>query len=278
MEYEDYLVHHGVKGMKWGVRKDQYRSYSEKATKTKNFSPKTRAEATVNMYRYFATGGRMKSGQKYNEAWYNNLDTGKSYIRKGATLNRIVRGVDENTLSGRLYVAKRKDDSEMYKATIPYVQKKGAAGKRQYHSVYQVSMKTKKRMSMPSEKERVDTFIETIQTKSGRQWLKDNGYKGQIDELNAKEVGLKYYKNFNKYAGNQSVKFNDTYFNAVKAKGYDAILDDNDAGVWSKEPTILLSPRNTVKVTKVHQLSADEINKAQANVLKLRNFEKKGKP
>lgn len=58
---------------------------------------------------------------------------------------------------------------------------------------------------------------------------------------------------------------------------YDAILDDNDAGVWSKEPTILLSPKSTVKVTKVHQLSADEINQAQANVLKLRNFEKKGK-
>ena len=164
----------------------------------------------------------------------------------------------------------------MYKATIPYVQKKGAAGKRQYHSVYQVSLETKKRLSMPSEKERVDTFIETLQTKSGRQWLKDNGYKGQIDELNAKEVGLKYYKKFNKYAGNQAVKFNDTYFNAVKSKGYDAILDDNDAGVWSKEPTILLSPKNTVKVTKVRQLSADEINQAQANVLKLREFNKKG--
>lgn len=276
MEYEDYLAHYGVKGMKWGVRKDQYRDYSEKATKTEHFSPKTRSKATVNMYRYFATGGKMKSGQKYNEEWYNNLDTGKRYIRKGATLNRVVRGVDKNALAGRLYVAKRKDDSEMYKATIPYVQKKGAAGKRQYHSVYQVSMKTKKRLSMPSEKERIDTFIETLQTKSGRQWLKDNGYKGQIDELNAKEVGLKYYKKFNKHAGNQAVKFNDTYFNAVKAKGYDAILDDNDAGVWSKEPTILLSPKSTVKVTKVRQLSADEINQAQANVLKLRAFNKKG--
>lgn len=277
MEYDDYLAHYGVKGMKWGVRKDQYRTYSDKATKTENFSPKTRSKATVNMYRYFATGGKRKSSQKYTEEWYNNLDTGKNYIKKGATLNRVVRGVDQNALAGRLYVAKRKDDSEMYKATIPYVQKKGAAGKRQYHSVYQVSMETKKRLSMPSEKERVDTFIETLQTKSGREWLKNNGYRGQIDELNAKEVGLKYYKRFNKYAGNQAVSFNDTYFNAVKAKGYDAILDDNDAGVWSKEPTILLSPKSTVKVTKVRQLSADEINQAQANVLKLRNFEKKGK-
>lgn len=277
MEYDDYLAHYGVKGMKWGVRKDQYRTYSDKATKTENFSPKTRSKATVNMYRYFATGGKRKSSQKYTEEWYNNLDTGKNYIKKGATLNRVVRGVDQNALAGRLYVAKRKDDSEMYKATIPYVQKKGAAGKRQYHSVYQVSMETKKRLSMPSEKERVDTFIETLQTKPGREWLKNNGYRGQIDELNAKEVGLKYYKRFNKYAGNQAVSFNDTYFNAVKAKGYDAILDDNDAGVWSKEPTILLSPKSTVKVTKVRQLSADEINQAQANVLKLRNFEKKGK-
>lgn len=272
--YDNYLAHYGVKGMKWGVRKDQYRSYKDVATKVENSTTLDRAKANVGMYRYFATGGRMKSSQQYNEEWYNHLDTGKKYIKKGKTLNRVVRGVDERALEGRLYVATRKDDSEMYKATIPYVQKKGSAGKKKYHSVYQVSMETKKKLSLPSEKERVDTFIETLQTKDGRQWLKDNGYRGEINELNAKETGLKYYKRFNKYAGNQAVKFNDTYFNAVKNKGYDAILDDNDAGVWSKEPTILLSPKSTVKITKVRQLSADEINDAQKNVMNLRGFEK----
>ena len=29
---EDYLMHHGVKGMKWGVRKQKYRDYNPKGT------------------------------------------------------------------------------------------------------------------------------------------------------------------------------------------------------------------------------------------------------
>lgn len=32
MQYDDYLIHFGVKGMKWGVRKEQYKS-ADKATR-----------------------------------------------------------------------------------------------------------------------------------------------------------------------------------------------------------------------------------------------------
>lgn len=159
----------------------------------------------------------MKAQAKFDEEWYNTLDTGKQYIeKKGQKLSRVVRGVDENVLSGRLYVVKRKDDADMYRATIPFYQKKGSAGKKSYHSVYQIELKTKKRLAMPSAKERVDVFIEMPQRPEGRKWLSDNGYKGQIDELNAKEVGLKYYQRFNKYAGDKSSKFNDAYFNEIK--------------------------------------------------------------
>jgi hypothetical protein len=160
----------------------------------------------------------------------------------------------------------------MYKAVIPAVQKKFAFGQKEYHSVYQVELETKKRLAMPSQKERIDVFIETIQTPAGREWMKRSGYSDQITELNAKEQGLKAYKKFNKVAGNQDLKVTDVYFNKVRARGYDAILDDNDAGVWSKKPTILLSARQTVRVTDVKQLTADDINAAQRRVLANREF------
>ena len=265
------LSHYGVKGMKWGVRKDQHRAYQERVSKDTSNMIK-RAGSTVQMTRYFSKGHDLKAGQKYTAEWYETAGTGKQFIESGDVLNRVVRGVDERALSGRLYVSRLESDSEMYKAVIPAVQKKMAFGQKTYDTVYQVDLKTKKRLAMPSERERIDTFIETIQTSGGKQWLADNGYKKEIDELNAKEVGLKYYKRFNKYAGNQDVKFNDQYFNAIKKKGYDAILDDNDAGIWSKEPIILLSPKGTVKINSVRQLTADEINSAQRNVLKTRGF------
>jgi hypothetical protein len=270
-DVNDFIAHHGVKGMKWGVRKDQHRTYSENASTTTENMVK-RAGSTVQMTRYFSKGGVLKKQQNYNEDWYNKLEDGKEFIEKGATMNRIVRGVDDRALNGRLYVSTLASDNDMYKAVIPAVQKKFAFGQKEYHSVYQVELETKKRLAMPSQKERIDVFIETIQTPAGREWMKRSGYSDQITELNAKEQGLKAYKKFNKVAGNQDLKVTDVYFNKVRARGYDAILDDNDAGVWSKKPTILLSARQTVRVTDVKQLTADDINAAQRRVLANREF------
>lgn len=271
------LKHYGVKGMRWGVRKDQRAAASSKAT-TEKGGTIGRVGAKVQMTRYFAKGGRVGVSKKFDQEWYDKADTGKQFIEAGHKLNRVVRGVDENALRGRLYVAHILSDTEMYKATIPAVQNGFKYGKKTYQSVYQVELETKKRLSLPSEKERIDTFIETIQTKSGREWLKNNGYRDEVNELNAKEIGLKAYKRFNKYAGNQAVDFNNTYFNAIRKKGYNALIDDNDAGIWSKEPLILLTPKMDVKISSVKQLTAADINKAQRDVLKLREFESGKKP
>ena len=268
---EDFLAHYGVKGMKWGVTKDQHRTYSENASSSTEGMVK-RTGSSVQMTRYFAKGGAIKKQQQYTDEWYDKLDTGKTYLEKGKTLNRVVRGVDDRALSGRLYVSHLASDKDMYQAVIPAVQKKFAFGQKEYHSVYSVDLVVKKKMSLPSEKERIDTFIETIKTPAGREWMKASGYKAEINELNAKEQGLKAYKKFNKVAGNQELAVTDTYFNKIKSKGYDAILDDNDAGIWSKEPMILLSPKSTVSIKKVKQLSADDINASQRRVLNSRNF------
>lgn len=274
-ELDAIIKHYGVKGMRWGVRKSQYREYQDKNATTATEGKIKRIGSDVNMLRYYTKGAKRKASVKMDNDWYSRLETGKQYIEKGATLRRVVRGVDDKALAGRLYVAKRADDANLYTATIPYFQKKGSSGKKSYHSAYQVELETKRRLAMPSAKERVDVFIETLQRPDGKKWLRENGYRGQIDELNAKEVGLKYYQRFNKYAGDQGSKFNDVYFNEIKRRGYQALIDDNDAGIWSKEPTILLSPKGTVKVKSVRQLTADEINKAQRNVLNYRQYDKR---
>lgn len=274
---DNFLAHYGVKGMKWGVRKDHYREYHEVATVDTANNIAKRQMANVNMVRYMAKGRSKQERRKFDDAWYDSLSTGKEFVEKGHHLSRVVRGVDGNALSGYLYVSQIKSDHDMYTATIPAFTNGFKAGKRQYHSAYQVSLETKRRLAMPSAKERVDTFIEQLQTPGGKQWLKDNGYKKEIDELNAKEVGLKYYDRFNKYAGNKDIKFNNQYFNTVRAKGYDALIDDNDAGIWSKKPTILLNAKGAVKITDVRQLSANEINEAQRKVMKLRDYKSDGK-
>lgn len=274
----EFLAHYGVKGMKWGVSKDHHREYQDVATKDTANNIAKRQMANVNMVRYMAKGRGKQERRKFDESWYSSLSTGKEHLPAGATLNRVVKGIDSGALdNGFMYVSKLKSDTDLYTATIPAFTNGFKAGKKQYHSAYQVSLETKKHLSMPSAKERVDTFIETLQTPDGKQWLKDNGYKDEIHELNAKQVGLKYYDRFNKYAGNKDVKFNSVYFSTVKSKGYDALIDDNDAGIWSKQPTILLNPKGSVKITNVRQLSAAEINDAQRRVMKLRDYKSDGK-
>lgn len=265
------LAHYGVKGMKWGVRKDQYRTHSDKASRATQ-SGITRVRSAATMGRYMAKGSKVSAKRKYTEEWYDSLSTGREYVNKSTTLNRVVRAVNQDTLNGRLYVSHLKSDSEMYKGTIPGVQKLGKYGSKNYHSVYQVSMELKRGLTMPSPKTRVDSFINLLSSREGKEWLSKNGYKGEVDEYNKKLVGLAYYKKFNKYAGDQSSKFNDAYFNSIKKQGYNALTDDNDAGIWSKKPVILLSAKQDVKIKSVKQLSADDINNAQRNVLKNRKY------
>ena len=266
------LRHYGVKGMKWGVHKDQYRTYSDKASRATQSGIKRIRSATT-MGRYMAKGSKVSANRKYTEEWYDSLSTGREYVSKSKTLNRVVRAVNEDTLNGRLYVSYLKSDSEMYKGTIPGVQKFGKYGSKNYHSVYQVSMELKRGLTMPSPKTRVDSFINLLGTREGKDWLSSNGYNGEVDEYNKKQVGLAYYKKFNKYAGDQSSKFNDAYFNSIRNQGYNALTDDNDAGIWSKKPVILLSAKKDVKIKDVKQLTADEINNAQRNVLKNRRYD-----
>ena len=85
---EDYLMHHGVKGMKWGVRHDPERANRKKVYKLNNYKNKlsNKAKNKASNYRSYAR----ESAKEYNdlekngmrsEAWKNRAnEKAKSYI------------------------------------------------------------------------------------------------------------------------------------------------------------------------------------------------------
>ena len=91
MDQEDYLEHHGVKGMKWGVRKQgtQKSSFRKRVSKiTKSLRKNTKKErlkkmSTMTTKELNDASARMEAEKRY----LKNLDpTYTEYIKKGAAV------------------------------------------------------------------------------------------------------------------------------------------------------------------------------------------------
>jgi hypothetical protein len=186
VQEEDYLSHTGIKGMKWGVRKDR-----------------------------------------------------DIIIKKGKTLHRM-SSYDEKILRDHAYVSYKGKDNKAYRTYMKDILKS-------YNKphMFDLSIKAKKDLISPSQKKRVDTFIELysrdkqhIQTELIKvnpkvdltKMSKDEIYKEFIGAM----VGSKYLR--------------DNYNRTLKEKGYNMIVDDWDAGNISERPLLIFEANNNLTI------------------------------
>ena len=92
--HEDYLSHHGVKGMKWGVRKNPSKAYREASTQANKYrksidsadrgTKKATVKSTRNAYRLAKAVYRGKNTDKINRLRDNQvlLDAELAQIKK----------------------------------------------------------------------------------------------------------------------------------------------------------------------------------------------------
>lgn len=261
-QIDDFLAHYGVKGMKWGVRRAEKRLARQTAKNFRRYSVSTVKER--------------RAGKRLTSREYENLSEKVDVIARGTELRRISRN-PATTLPARAYVSTLMEDSIKYRAILPL---RGDPTKRQrkdYGEQYEITMKATRRLTSPSPKARVDTFIELMDSKSiqvpgkaepitGREYLSRMGYGRELRQLNSQEAGLRFYSAFNAKAGDANSPINTAYFNRISQQGYNYVVDDNDIGFISRKPMILLGPEGTVKVTDVRPLTAEQINQAQLAV------------
>jgi hypothetical protein len=270
-EIEAFLAHHGVKGMHWGVRKDretdEHKQY-RKAT-TKAFKKETQAATVRRIGRVY--------GKPLSEEQYKNLSDKDVRYKAGKEFVRLTQDAKADSSKNELFVSTNKEDAVRYKSVLTYqdkvIRQLLAPGDKKYEGYQETTYKATKALMGPSEKARVDAFTTLLDTPSvtlrngktitGREYLSRTGMAPDIKRLDTQRAGLKYYNTFlqNQW---QNTPLNSAYFNSLREKGYNVVADDNDRGVLTKDPLIILDQSGAIKQMNVKQLSTDDILKAQS--------------
>jgi hypothetical protein len=257
----DFLAHYGVKGMKWGVRKNDPYASTESRSLRKESTRKAQAFSDSVMAKRYAT-------LKMSEREYKSLSTGKEFIQKGDYLRRTTKD-PRQSLPKETFASRTLNDAKTYNAILA-----GPSGAKKYKTpVYELDIKAVKKLAGPSEKERVDIFMDVLSkpkvqlpdgtTMTGKDYLTKR-YAPELREMSTKQAGLEFYRKFTWLNYETNNPLTRAYNDEVKSRGYDFMTDDNNKDYLTKKPAILLNTKSdTVDVVGIRRLTADEINKAQ---------------
>jgi DUF971 family protein len=265
---EPALEHFGVKGMKWGVTRETYSQRSERNASQKNLRKEQKSELKTRFGQSINRKGMTKSQ-------YDALSTKEVTVAVGKTMRRTTRNPD-GTIENNLFVSRTRSDAQIYRGIMPSSKFLGSY-RRPSEGYHEVTMKVVVKLKSPSEKERVDAFVRLMderaiktadgKTITGKQWLTEQGYGHQAKKLESLELGMMYYQKFTKDNGIKNLPINSAYFKSLQAKGYNAIVDDNDRNITAKEPWLVIDAKGSLQNLRVKPLSSEDILKAQRQLV-----------
>lgn len=250
----DELTHHGVKGMKWGVRREYKRNVREANAKVTAYTREVGVRSSYAL-------------REISEEEYKSLSS--TPIKLGKDFKRV--GDETGNLRDIVYVSKDEEDHRRYTAVLA---PGGNNTSRNFDDKkFDLTIKTSKEAISPSFKERIDTYIKTLdqkvptengkETKTGREILFENNSAAKA--LNTRELGLRTYQSFAQtQVLNKSVQ--SAYFDNLRKKGYTAIVDDADRNVISKLPIIIFPKESGARVTEIKPITKEDMLFAKQNI------------
>jgi len=238
---KETLIHYGVKGMKWGVRKKA--QYVERSSLKRNVRPE-----------------KIQKG---------NLRV----LKKGEKVQHITRNPNLKPRSGGLYVSFTKEDMETYRNS--FFSTLGAANRAKKTFAY--DLEVVEDLITPSSKAKVDAFIKMHRSKSqaklianlaekkmqtsfllttarilglGKNQKTDqtDKYRKLVESDKQKDQEKAFY-DFVEFL-DKSPKIRKTYLQALAKGGFTAMYDDYDMSFFAKEPLIVFNPESSLRITK----------------------------
>lgn len=257
------LYHHGVKGMRWGIRRYQNKDGSLTPAGKKRYSPE-------------------ELGRKPVQKGVTVNSDGSITVSKGTSLQRLTSD-KSRPLQDITYASMLEYDNAKY---IKYIGGKGFFGGGRDKVL---SMKANEDLKAPSMDEASKIMVDMLNTNpkfrnsftnclgntvSDKELEKMNKdptgvtAKAWYDELN---VSMTFSPDFDPSAPYIQKTFSD----ALQKKGYNMLRDENDfQNKVSKAPVIILNPQKTLKVVSVSDIT-DELRTSSKEVLD--DYKKLGK-
>lgn len=253
-EVDGFLAHYGVMGMKWGKRKSRDESGkpvndSEKSAHRvkleakylkKGFSTseaETKANGRIRTEKILLAAGGVAvvglaaySGKRHFDKQFTGVD-----LDLGAKLYNINALGDKQDLNRRMYTTFEAGDTKKYKGLLAAQLRKNKADT----TVYEATLKATERIKAPSQKEAAKLYKEFATT------------------YGMGNTAIPYLK-FNQFLVEASPQ-NENFYDFMKSKGYNAILDANDqflSGYNTKKPLIVFNAASST--VKAGQAIVDE--------------------
>lgn len=273
--YSDELCHHGIKGQKWGIRRYQNKDGS------------------------LTAAGRKKYLGSDADTPTRTINKDDVVIKRGSVQSHVsdqkkLKLTDKETY---LYDNNNKHDQMVYEGAYARYIEVGKHYTKQYIHDYVVT----EDLISPSEQKRVEIFLESYRkdpvkyytemnkTQKMFKTYKDYGYnltkrneniasytKEFNEKTSAADLKRYGYDTLNALAemGSARSRAVATYYDSIKDKGYNALVDDNNRSVYNDavQPFIALNGKKTLKELNIYDLSRKERDK---NVEDLRDYMEK---
>lgn len=231
--HSDELEHYGVKGMKWGVRKDRYHSGLDKdLTLRKGSTIQTITKRHAFDPSHLRSGGDLYTAYtEHDRAVYKSYyaDYLKSFTgARTVYLNNIKVSKDIKAPSAKkaaeLFVKTVRDNPQEMSKSIAKVIKDSSV------------------ITLPMAEFR---YARKFQ-KAGEEWLQNKGFKKAVDAL----------------ISDEDIRFKSAYYRTLLDNGYNALRDIHDiSGAYKAEdPLILIEPKSVVGKVNSIELSQKQIN------------------
>lgn len=270
----DYLAHYGVKGMRWGVRKEYEPKGRKKGSSTtvtsekKQLTPEEKKARNKAIAKKVAIGAAAVGAtlavvggsvwlynKMHHQGGFASMDRRvassdgidmKLYPDKGFTFSagqkfRRMSSVPTEDLikKGKTYVSFLKKDNRIYKEALPDIFKKRAAN---YDFPYEGS------------------FVHTLTAKTDLKIASPRKMAETYSAMMAEKGQRAYGPRFEDFIANMmeedrpGVK---EFISRMKAQGFNGVVDLNDWG-WTEAPLIIFDPASNLEATSSRKLGAIE--------------------